>query len=243
MEVRKSLSRCWPEFTNHIRIGIAGVLLRLYSPYKVAQNFRLLHTMFPGRIDLGIARGFVPPPWEEALVGNQPQAPFTEKVASLLAYLRGHGQPIPSPALTPVPEIWMLGSAATSMKLAAEYGAAFSFALFLGLPDASPVAEVLAQYRGTFKPSEELKQPKWSIALAGICAERLEEAQAMLSRVSLGVTANLVGTPAMWHEKLSQLHEETGTTEFVILDLSRGLENRAQSYQLILSAVRGLHQK
>jgi alkanesulfonate monooxygenase SsuD/methylene tetrahydromethanopterin reductase-like flavin-dependent oxidoreductase (luciferase family) len=53
--------------TSRIRVGSGAVLLDKYSPYKVADTFRVLHTLFPGRIDLGVGRGSSPPPVEAAL--------------------------------------------------------------------------------------------------------------------------------------------------------------------------------
>src|SRR5947209_16350919 len=43
--------------THRIRVGSAGILLRLYNPLKIAKTFRLLHAIYPRRIDLAIARG------------------------------------------------------------------------------------------------------------------------------------------------------------------------------------------
>src|SRR5258705_3335857 len=42
--------------TSRIRVGSGGVMLQHYSPLKVAESFRVLETLFPGRIDLGIHR-------------------------------------------------------------------------------------------------------------------------------------------------------------------------------------------
>ncbi|MEO6187263.1 MAG: MsnO8 family LLM class oxidoreductase [Ginsengibacter sp.] len=42
--------------THSIRIGSGGIMLPNHSALKVAENFRMLETLFPGRIDLGIGR-------------------------------------------------------------------------------------------------------------------------------------------------------------------------------------------
>ena len=42
--------------TERMKIGSGGVMLPHYSALKVAENFRMLETLFPGRIDLGIGR-------------------------------------------------------------------------------------------------------------------------------------------------------------------------------------------
>src|SRR4051812_8939666 len=42
--------------TNRIRIGAGAVLLPHYRPFKVAEQFNMLATLFPNRIDIGIGR-------------------------------------------------------------------------------------------------------------------------------------------------------------------------------------------
>jgi luciferase family oxidoreductase group 1 len=219
--------------TSKMRIGVAGVLLRLYSPYKVAQDFRLLHTIFPHRIDLGIARGHIHPAREQVLAATGTQIPFEEKLAALLGYLRGTLVPVANPAHTLAPQIWMLGSHYTSMRLAAEMGTAFCYALFLDAESGASVATVLQEYRQRFKPSATLAEPAWSIALAGICADDEDQAQAMASAGPRGVVANVVGTCREWRSQFLQLRDQTGTTEFIVADLSRGLQGRLRSYELI----------
>jgi luciferase family oxidoreductase group 1 len=223
--------------TRKMRVGIAGVLLRLYSPYKVAENFRLLHTIYPGRIDLGIARGSVEPSRERALLTGGPGTDFEEKLSQLLRYVRGTGRPVANPARTPAPEIWMLGTKTTSAKLAAENGTAFSMAMHLDPAGEPPVREILEEYRDNFKPCAELKEPRWIVALAGICGRSVDEARSLLSRQEMGVRANVVGTPHMWREKLERIRDETATTEFVVMDLCGGLEARTGSYELLARAM------
>jgi len=75
--------------TKRMRVGTAGILLRLYSPFKVAKDFRLLHSVFPDRIDLGIARGTARE--QELLLrdGVNSQVNFEQKVSDLVSFLRG----------------------------------------------------------------------------------------------------------------------------------------------------------
>ena len=42
--------------TTRIRIGSAGVMLPHYSAFKVAEQFRVLEAIAPGRVDLGVGR-------------------------------------------------------------------------------------------------------------------------------------------------------------------------------------------
>lgn len=188
--------------TNTIRVGTAGVLLRLYPPLKVAKTFRLLHALFPDRIDLGLARGRVPKQVEQ-LFARDGQLPSTSvdsgsydhRVVELLQHLRGSGDVTVNPANVAPPEIWMLGSKQTSAELAAKLGTALCIALFLRdaseLPDSS---EIVERYCSTFTPSPELSHPIWSVAVAGVCSDNDVRANELARQFGPGLRASMVGT-------------------------------------------------
>src|SRR5262245_24379110 len=108
--------------TRRIRVGTAGVLLRYYSPLKVAKDFRLLHALFTGRIDLGIAGGRAPEESARGLLGGpEPTSPDdgqSEKVGELLAHLSGERHPV-APLGVGTPEVWVLGSRRPESALSA----------------------------------------------------------------------------------------------------------------------------
>jgi luciferase family oxidoreductase group 1 len=120
--------------TTNLRVGTAGVLLGYYSPYKVAANCRLLEALFPGRIDLGIARGLPDGNAGPALLDGRPApgdtAAHAQRVDELLLALRGQSDPPPSPLGVSAPEVWLLGSGRDSVRVAAQRGTSFSLALF-----------------------------------------------------------------------------------------------------------------
>jgi luciferase family oxidoreductase group 1 len=170
--------------TSAIRVGSGGVMLSHYSPYKVAETFRLLETMYPGRIDLGIGRA----PGADhitsvALAYGSPIGVeyFPTKIADLTAFLTG-GKPATealapvhvNPQVDTVPEIWLLGSSDESARYAAHFGLAFSFAQFI-----SPLGgeAVLDAYRKNFRPSPLLAAPRASVGVFVICAETEAEAR------------------------------------------------------------------
>ncbi len=169
--------------TSSIRIGSGGVLLANYSPLKVAEAFRVLEALYPGRIDLGIGRA---PGGDHAttllLRAGQPEEleRFPDRIAELLHLLRGGrleiagiGAAQANPEGPTVPEIWLLGSSDRSAAYAAHFGCAFSFAHFisdLGGP------QVMAAYRRAFRRSQFLDQPRGSACIAVICADTESEA-------------------------------------------------------------------
>jgi luciferase family oxidoreductase group 1 len=170
--------------TSTIRVGSGGVMLSHYSPFKVAETFRVLETMYPGRIDLGIGRA----PGADhitsvALAYGSPIGVeyFPTKIADLTAFLTG-GKPA-TEALAPVhvnpradtvPEIWLLGSSDESARYAAHFGLSFSFAQFI-----SPLGgeAVVDAYRRDFRPSPLLAAPRASIGVFVICADTEAEAR------------------------------------------------------------------
>ena len=187
----EGLAGCSPEVmlarvgavTNDIRIGSGGVMLPHYSPLKVAENFALLSTMYPGRVDLGLGRA----PGGDQLtskgmlygsgIGTEY---YPTKVLDLKAFLYG-GEPAsnglsrikitPRPPLPP--EMWLLGSTADSATLAAMFGLPFSLAHFINPKSPGSIFE---HYRTKFKPSDVLKSPRSSICVFAICAETDEKA-------------------------------------------------------------------
>src|ERR1700759_1737555 len=77
--------------TERIRVGSGGVMLPHYSPYKVAEVFRTLEAMFPGRIDLGIGRAPGGGQLEALALKRDRDVPqrddFPQQMAELRAYL------------------------------------------------------------------------------------------------------------------------------------------------------------
>ncbi len=169
--------------TEKMRIGSGGILLSGFSPYAVAEQFRMLETMFPGRIDLGIGRttGADGPTFEALLYGSDKgQDHFVEKVEDLKSFIGGSAPQNPAwqnvkatPVVDHTPEVWLLGSGETSAAHAAEQGLALSFAHFI---NPYVYADVLENYRNNFKPSALLAEPKASLAVYVICCDTEEEA-------------------------------------------------------------------
>jgi len=164
--------------TATIKIGSGGVMLPNHSAFKVAENFGLLETLFPKRIDLGIGRA----PGGDRVSSHllNPSNTFSEKeffqqLTDVQAFLRNESIPdsvhekVKSyPCPDEIPNLWILTSSGGSAQFAAHFGMALSFAQFIN-PDSGP--EVAAFYRQNFKPSAELKQPKVNVGIFAFCSE------------------------------------------------------------------------
>jgi len=170
--------------TKNIRLGSGGVMLSHYSPYKIAEIFNLLETMYPGRIDLGIGRA----PGSDQITahalayGNQPRGPreYPSQVQDLISFLGDElpdGHPLAQVHATPVPddapELWMLGSSDQSAQMAAQLGTPFSFAHFI-TDEQGP--QIMKMYRDHFEPSTVSLSPEGNIGIFLICADTDEEA-------------------------------------------------------------------
>src|ERR1700709_926735 len=141
--------------TDRIRVGGGGVMLRDYSPLKVAETFTSLAALFPGRIDLGIGRAAGTDPLTTfALQRDRRQAApddFPQQLAELLAYLNDRmpeDHPFARLAKTlpgrpEGPECWLLGSSQQSAIWAAELALPYAFADFINAAG----AEIAALYR------------------------------------------------------------------------------------------------
>ena len=170
--------------TSRIRVGSGGVMLSHYSALKVAENFRVLETLFPGRIDLGIGRA---PGSDQrtmyALAGGgiRDIEKFPQQIADVVGWLHDRlpdGHPFRDvramPAGPSSPEVWLLGSSDASAIYAAEQGLAFSFAHFINADGGPQVTEF---YRQRFCPSPELAAPMASAAIWAVCADTEEDAR------------------------------------------------------------------
>src|SRR3954452_7639625 len=148
--------------TRHIRVGSAGVMLPHYAPLKVAEQFRVLEAIAPGRIDLGLGRA--PGSDGRTAYALNPLADtaaeqFPAQVRDLLAWTAGEtlveGHPFreirAQPRGATRPEVWILGSSDYGAQVAAYFGLPFCFAHFI--TDGRGLEEAFAAYRANYRPS------------------------------------------------------------------------------------------
>ena len=175
--------------TRHIRIGSGGIMLPNHSALKVAENFRLLETLFPGRIDLGIGRA----PGGDRITAAMlnPSNTFSEEsylqqLDHLQAFFRDeaatqYGPLLAVPQSPGIPEQWILSSSlGGSSLLAAKYGMGLVIARFINGHAGPQIAE---QYRQAFKPSDGFAAPQAMLAISVICADS-EDKAARLRKLS-----------------------------------------------------------
>ncbi len=180
--------------TQRIRVGSAGVMLPHYSALKVAEQFRVLEAIAPGRIDLGLGRA----PGSDGLTAHalNPNAAvaashFPAQVRDLLAWLAGEklaeGHPfrdvVAMPAGAGVPEVWMLGSSDYGAQVAAHFGLPYCFAHFI--TDGQGAAEAMSLYREQYRPSPRHPEPWGAICVWALAADTPEQAGRLFSSRAL----------------------------------------------------------
>ncbi len=180
--------------TKHIRVGSGGMMLPNHSPLKVAELFRVLHALFPGRIDLGIGRAAGTDPRTALALRRSHQAlageDFPKQLDQLFGYLDADAAPrepfarsiVAIPSGVPRPEIFILGSSDYGARLAARLGLGFAFARHINPDDAETM---MRAYRSGFSPSAHGAEPYAILALSAIAAETDEEAERLASSAYL----------------------------------------------------------
>ncbi|MGU3538554.1 LLM class flavin-dependent oxidoreductase [Methylobacterium sp. A54F] len=171
--------------TRHLRVGSGGIMLPNHAPLMVAERFRVLEALFPGRIDLGLGRA----PGTDGVTAQalrRRDAPrggddFLERLQELMLFGSGGfpaGHPFGQIAVMPdgvaLPPIHLLGSSDYSAQLSAQVGLGFAFAQHFAAHDA---ADAMLAYRHGFRPSRWRERPHAILAVAAVCAETDAEAE------------------------------------------------------------------
>lgn len=171
--------------TKRIRVGSAGVMLPHYSSLKVAEQFRVLEAIAPGRIDLGLGRA----PGSDRLTAYalNPNAnaaeEFPQQVVDLHAWVTdtplAAGHPYASirahPAGPTSPEMWILGSSDYGARLAAHFGLPYAYAYFFS--DGRGTEEAVDLYRRHYQPSPDHPEPRATICVWALAADTDAEAR------------------------------------------------------------------
>lgn len=168
--------------TEKIRVGSGGIMLPNHASLHMAEVFKTLETLYPGRIDLGVGRA--PGSGQKAaraLRGHRgiTAEDFPKQLEELLIWLNNeipesHADVLAVPDTDKMPEVWILGSSEFGAMLAANLGLPYSFAQHFSH---LPALELFHFYRQNFRPSKYLTKPLAMMATHIICADTDEQAQ------------------------------------------------------------------
>ena len=234
-----SIASCAPEImigqiaavTQRIRVGSGGVMLPNHAPLTVAERFKVLEALYPGRIDLGLGRAPGTDPATSYMLrrrqGISEEDDFLERFNELMllesrAFPPGH--PFHNvramPEGVPLPPIFLLGSSDYSAQLAGQIGAAFSFAHHFANFDAG---EAMRLYRDNFRPSSAHATPYAILATHVVCADTDAEAERLATTVELNFVRRAKGEylPLASPEDAAAYH-------YTPVDRTRIAQNRAR---------------
>jgi len=217
--------------TRRLRVGTGGVLLPYYSAFRVAETFRMLEALYPGRIDLGIGRA----PGGDARTaqavagGGFPDASqFPQQIWQLACHLDGtlpgdhpHQGVRVQPEVSSAPELWLLGSSDYSGALAAQLGLPFSFAHFINPRDGD---EVTRAYRRNFRAGRE-SVPRTMVCTFLICADTDQEAERLAAPIDLRRLhmALNIDTPIPTDAEAAQQRYSTEQQRYVMSQRARAI--------------------
>ncbi|PKG24612.1 LLM class flavin-dependent oxidoreductase [Niallia nealsonii] len=170
--------------TKRIRIGPGAVLLPYYRPYKVAETYNMLATLYPERIDIGIGRA----PGGSAEATNALSDQFLKQVWAMpdlikellhFIYLdfpldHAYAKLTASPRPETPPKPWLLGTSKKSALLAAELGIAYTFGAFMSDKDGE---EIVQMYKDAFQPQQKGDVPQVILTVSAVCGETAEMAE------------------------------------------------------------------
>jgi luciferase family oxidoreductase group 1 len=188
--------------TSRIRVGAGGIMLPNHAPLRVVETFRVLESLHPGRVDLGIGRAPGTDPVTATVLrrsrDGQGADDFPQQFSELLAF-SGDGFPeghplrsvIAMPSDVGLPPIWLLGSSGYSARAAGEMGLGYAFASHFSPTDPAAAMHV---YRESFEPSEDFERPSAILAVSVICAQTNEHAEELASSMQLAWVRMRSGT-------------------------------------------------
>ena len=172
--------------TKRIRIGSAGIMLPHYAPFKVAEVFRVLDALAPGRIDLGLGRA----PGSDGRTAfalnpaaNERPEHFPADVRDLIAWV--HNEPLVDrhpfaavhayPQGPTAPEVWILGSSDYGAQVAALFGLPYCYAWFFS--DGAGGERAIDLYKKNYRPSARHPEPHSALCVLALAGPTMEEAQ------------------------------------------------------------------
>ncbi|MFC9542697.1 LLM class flavin-dependent oxidoreductase [Lysinibacillus sp. NPDC056959] len=216
--------------TKSINIGSGGVMLQHYSPYKVAENFHVLASLEPGRVDLGIGKapGGLPLSTKALQYGTLNQGEDFEGKLSFLQQLID--QTVPSEhelygvQATPIPKVkpalFLLGASPQSAALAGTLGIAFVFARFIN-SDNDVLAQAVTAYRKHYPNGH------FAVSIAAFAAPTKEEAKELIgdqkiTKVHLASGRSLTLQSVELAKKFGQESGETFTVKQYDADIVYG---------------------
>jgi len=236
--------------TSKIKVGTAGILLTSHNPLEVACDFRCLATLFPGRIELGLASSPAGPNHSglgtNTVDSVELKSLFGQKVKDLVNLCEGKTFDggifkgcfaLPNKGKTP--DIWILGAGGYGLDLAMKYKKKYSHGLFL---KPKPESHIEKQ-----KVYGKFKNQRGNIVISVVCAKTQTQAKQHYEHhlELMGFNQSnkdvwpsaIIGSPVECKKKILELAAEYGAKDFVIRSLIPHPEEHIKGFELLARAL------
>lgn len=205
--------------TRRIRVGAGGIMLPNHAPYRVAEEFGTLATLFPNRIDLGLGRA---PGGDgaamQALRRGLGEDRFPDDVLELMGYLgppREGVQIHAHPGVGTNVPVWILGSSLFGASLAAALGLPYAFASHFAPSELMAARDI---YRNRFQPGPHGNPPRFMLAANLVCAPTDEEARFLHSSARLSFARLRTGKPGKLPPPIKDIEAQVPSPILSIVD-------------------------
>lgn len=220
--------------TQGLRVGTAGVRLCYRRPLSVAEDFSLLESLFPRRIDLGVINGRDPTEAIHVSLKEEQSCDFGERVTRLQGWLEqtpSDAHAVSTRGMHAVPHLWVCGLSESSARLAGELSAKLAYSVALAqLRPAGPDPAILETYRAYYR-GRLGSAPESVIVLHGACASSEAEAVTLWQTVSRpNIRPQFIGSPAQCREQIDSLAWKYGVDEVVLHCGHTSVLGRQESY-------------
>jgi len=229
--------------TDRIKIGSAGIQIMAHSPLRIAQTFKLIESIYPGRIDLGIAKGQPQDIFLKALLDIETvdlvsKMEYDRKLNDLICFLYEkfeESNPLGEIKLHPigatVPDVWLLGSSENSFIDAVKYDTNFCLSLFHGRPANDP--NILRKF-SDYSNRVNNKNTNFTLCVSGLCTENNKQTKKVRKDPRFNnAILNVVGTQEECKNQLYELQYRYKVDEIEFLDIGINFEERVNNYKLL----------
>ncbi|MDM8173644.1 LLM class flavin-dependent oxidoreductase [Olivibacter sp. 47] len=236
-------------YTDEIKIGVAGVLLKYHMPIRVAQAFTLISSLYPERIDLGLAKGDIQDIYLKpfANLDRHPKEDyFFDQVDELMGFMRNNLGDTKykniqiQPYATKGPDYWLLGSSPNLLQSAVKYKTNFCLSLFHTDRRLKDISETISSFREMFFEAHG-SLPIVSIALQVNCSSSEQTIKKFKNEMSSKSWENdhkaICGKPPEVSERIVEIAHTLRVNEVVLMNAYHNLEEKSESILLIAESL------